>query len=220
MKIIYEDNDVLVIDKPAGISVHRSSSTEVEETVADYFKNKVNDTDVERPGIVHRLDKNTSGVMIIAKNVKSKSFLQNQFKIRSVKKTYKILVEGHLKHSQAILNWPIARNTKNPLKRAVRAGGKPAVTQYREVRAYPGYTMLEAFPKTGRTHQLRVHLAHLGHPVAGDTTYGAKKTELKRQFLHAESLTIKLPNGRIRTFSSELPKDLLDFIKTITLQNI
>lgn len=219
MKIIYEDKDVLVIDKPAGINVHGRTSAELEGTVAGYFKNKISDTDNERPGIVHRLDKNTSGLMIIAKNTKAKAFLQSQFKNRSVEKAYIVLVEGRLKHAQAILNWPIARNAKNPLKRAVRAGGKPAVTQYRETHVYPGYTLLEAHPKTGRTHQIRVHFAHLGHPVAGDITYGAKKSALKRQFLHAKSLKITLPNGEVMSFSSELPEDLSAFMKTITLQN-
>ncbi len=220
MKVIYEDNDVVVIDKPAGITVHPASGDSLVNTVAGVMRSRVNDTDIERPGIVHRLDKNTSGVMIMAKNEPTKAFLQMQFRQRQVEKTYLALLEGHLEHPQAFINLPIARHTKNPLKRAVRAGGKPAITKYLGIQEYLGYTLVEAKPETGRTHQLRVHFAHIGHPVAGDWLYGAKKSSLQRQFLHASSLKLKTTDGQERKFDSKLATELKDFLKTITLQNI
>lgn len=219
MNIIYEDEDVLVVDKPAGMSVHPRAGESKAGTVAGELSTKITDTDKERPGIVHRLDKNTSGVLVVAKNKDARVMLQEQFKNRQVEKTYIALVEGRLKHSQAVLNWPVSRHSKNPLKRAVRAGGKPAITMYKAISEYPGHTLIEAYPKSGRTHQLRVHFAHLGHPVAGDKLYGAKSSILKRHFLHASSIKIKLPSGNIKTFESPLPSELLDYVKTITLQN-
>lgn len=206
MKIIYQDNNVLVIDKPAGIAVHPANGIPNGETIIEQLKKLGQDT-----YLVHRLDKETSGVMIFAKNVLAKVFLQQQFKNRSVKKTYIALVVGKPKHFEAILTYPVARHPKNPLKRAVRGSGKPAETRYKTLKSYNAATLLEAKPTTGRTHQIRVHLAHMGNPIVGDSLYGTADVDLGRQFLHAAKLEIALPSGESKVFESPLPKDLKDY---------
>ncbi len=216
LDIIYQDKLVIVIDKPAGISVHVGQGRAGEQTIVDLIRDKVKDSDPERPGIVHRLDRDTSGVLIIAKDVKTKVFLQQQFKGRQVKKVYLALVRGVPKLERAILDWPIGRHPRNPLKRAIRPSGKPAQTEYKVKQRFGNkYALLEVYPKTGRTHQIRVHLAHLGHPVIGDRIYGKTEPNLPRHWLHAYKLTIKLPNGVSKTFTSPLPDDLKEFLETL-----
>ena len=211
MQILYEDDDVLVVNKPAGIAVHGGPNVSG-QTVADYFKDKITDSDKERSGIVHRLDKDTSGVIIMAKNPQAKKFLQKQFKDRTVQKTYIALVRGKPKHPEAILDWPIGRNPKNPLKQAVVGQGKSAVSHYKTLQEFNGYTLLEVMPKSGRTHQIRVHLSHLGHPVVGDRVYGTDEPKLNRYFLHAKKLQIVLPSGEQHDFESELPTELSEYL--------
>ncbi len=195
IKIIYEDNDILVIDKPAGIN-------------SDNFKRRV-----------HRLDKNTSGVFLIAKNVKSLIFLQKQFKTREVEKKYLALIVGNLKNNQGRIETLIGRSPKDRKKQKVYlptepgAGGKrEAITEYKIKKRFDDYTLLEVSPKTGRKHQIRCHFAYLGHPIAGDKMYGFKNPVcpkgLKRQFLHASYLKIKMPDAKYKEFKSELPDDL------------
>lgn len=209
---LHEDDDVLVIDKPAGINVHAGAGHADEDTVVDFIQDKVEDDGSGRPGIVHRLDRDTSGVLVTAKHAEAKKLLQEQFKSRQVQKQYVALVVGRPRHSRAVLNWPIGRHPKNPLKRAVRGNGREAITGYTTLEEFDGYTLLELKPKTGRMHQIRVHLAHLGHPVVGDALYGKHVPGLDRHFLHAQSLTVRLPSGASRQFTAELPRELKEFL--------
>lgn len=216
--IIYEDRAVVVIDKPAGLLVHDVSSRSSEPTVADFSATKSSDSSPGRPGIVHRLDRDTSGVMIIAKNAAAKTFLQDQFRQRLVQKEYLALVEGHLRQSEAVIDLPIARKS-NSARYVIDLSGRPAETAYKLEAEYPGYSYLRLHPKTGRTHQIRVHFAHLGHPLAGDRLYGARVLKgLSRQFLHSNKLTIQLPGSKSRTFESPLPADLVAVLDSLKNQ--
>lgn len=208
---IFEDADVLVIDKPAGLVVHAGNMKGTGKTLVDLIRDKVADPDEQRPGIVHRLDKDTSGVLVIAKNPSAKAFLQAQFKQRLVKKEYLAAVVGRPRLSRARLDWPIARHVKNPLKRMVRPNGKPAITEYEVLESRNGMSLLCVRPLTGRTHQIRVHLSHLGHPVIGDWLYGRTDSRLARHFLHALSLQLQLTDGANQPFRSPLPADLSAF---------
>jgi 23S rRNA pseudouridine1911/1915/1917 synthase len=215
VNILYQNNDLLVVDKPAGMMVHAGKGREDEPSVVDVVRKMVKDTDPLRPGIVHRLDRDTSGVMVIARNAPTKSFLQSQFKARSVQKVYVALVVGKLKLKEAILDWPIGRSPKNPLKKAIKPGGKPAQTYYKVIKEFSGFTLLELKPKTGRTHQIRVQLAHLGHPIVGDALYGKIDPKLNRHFLHAARLTLTGPDGTRRQHSSPLPSELKDLLNRL-----
>lgn len=210
MKIIYEDENVLVVDKPAGISVHPAKGIPKGETIEEQLKSAG-----YTPYLAHRLDRETSGVLLVAKNTEARTYLQKQFQKRQVSKIYLALVQGHLKHKKAILSYPIARNPKNPLKRAVRASGKPSDTEYAVKKQYSSTSLLEVMPKTGRTHQIRVHLAYLGHPVIGDGVYGKSDPELNRQFLHAHKLSVHVPGGRLMSFTSPLPPDLKAYLNQL-----
>lgn len=207
LPIMYEDDDVIVINKPAGVLTHAKGTAVEEATVADFVRPKSTDApEGNRPGIVHRLDRDTSGVMIAAKNPEAKVWLQKQFSDRKVKKTYIALTEGILEPKEAILKLPIERNPKSPQTFRVGAGGKYAETAYEVIEYLPKYTLVELRPYTGRTHQLRVHMTYLGHPIVGDRFYGAKPAE--RLFLHAASLELTLPNKKRETFRAPLPPDL------------
>jgi 23S rRNA pseudouridine1911/1915/1917 synthase len=229
--VIYEDNDVLIIDKPAGLTVHpgesQKSGTMVNGLLARYplLKDVGNpSTGSEynlRPGIVHRLDKDTSGLMIIAKNNSSLEFLKKQFRESKVEKKYLALVVGRPKENQDEIVTLMDRSLSDPTKFKVsEKTGRQAKTFYKIIEEFPKFTLLEASPKTGRTHQIRVHLAWLGNPVAGDEKYGPKRKPLpkglKRHFLHATELQIDLPDGQKHLFLSPLPSDLkaaLDLLK-------
>lgn len=166
-QIIYEDEAVLVINKPAGMVVNNAQSVK-EETVQDWAE--------KRSGmLVHRLDKETSGVMVIAKTPEALAALQRQFKARQVTKIYVALVYGKLVPATGVIAVPLRRSKQNREKFTVKAGGKSAETEYRVKRYYPGYTQVELRPRTGRTHQIRVHLAYMGHPVVGDERYAGQK---------------------------------------------
>jgi 23S rRNA pseudouridine1911/1915/1917 synthase len=210
LAILYEDEDMLAIDKPAGLAVHLSESGREQPTVAAFAAaHGVHDDDPERQGIVHRLDKDTSGVLVLAKHPQAKAYLQQQFKERRVDKTYLALVRGRMDEPQATINLPIDRSRKQPTKRAVVPGGRPAVTHYRVLQELNGVSLLEVKLETGRTHQIRVHFAHLGHPVVGDELYGGPKLpNLNRQFLHASRLQLVAPNGKTVAIESPLPQDL------------
>jgi 23S rRNA pseudouridine1911/1915/1917 synthase len=175
------------------------------------------DADSERPGIVHRLDKDTSGLLVLAKNPTAKAFLQDQFKQRTIAKTYLALVRGRLSEPEAVIRLPIGRNRNQPVKRAVVPGARPAETAYRVIREYPGATLVEVTLHTGRTHQIRVHFSHLGHPVLGDTMYGERQRSvgLGRQFLHAARLGFTAPSGRAVEVESPLPADLAAFLERL-----
>jgi len=236
IKIIYEDENVLAINKPAGLLVHGQNSL-VDWLVKNYPEVKGVGEDPERPGIVHRLDKDTSGVLLVAKNQKSFEWLKEQFVNRKIKKKYLVLLCGKLKAESGIINLPIGRS-KTPLKRLAseKARGKlrEAITEYKVLkrfvvkhsvldktikhRVFDNYTLVEAFPKTGRTHQLRVHFKAIGHPVAGDKLYGKPEEKLGRQFLHAQSLELSLRGGAVIKLEADLPEDLKNFLNMLNYE--
>ena len=219
LNIAYEDDDILVVDKPPGLTVHpapgHSHSTLVNALLA-YCTDLQGIGGILRPGIVHRLDKDTSGLMVVAKNQKAHATLSRQFKERSIKKGYVALVRGSLESRDGIIEAPIGRDPKNRKRMAVVDGGKEARTGYRVREYLEGFTLVQAFPETGRTHQIRVHFASIGHPVAGDAIYGPKTPGLERQFLHAHLLGFRLPGTEEYVeFISELPPDLSDFLQML-----
>lgn len=211
LPIIYEDTNILVVDKPAGIISHARGKFWQEASVASFIRDRISGMDGERGGIVHRLDRATSGVMICAKNEAALKHLQKQFSERKVQKTYIALVEKAPKEQEAIIDAPIARNEKDPKCFAVIQSGKSAVTRYKVLKEHKNSVQLELFPKTGRTHQLRVHLAYIGCPIIGDELYGGKQAT--RLMLHAEKLTINLPDGKKKTFKSTAPAEFAEYSK-------
>jgi len=211
-KVIYEDGDVAVIDKPAGLTVYPAPGHS-SHTLANALLERYPDLAVFgpslRPGIVHRLDKDTSGLMVIARNERSRQNLIEQFKSRSLKKCYLALVRGTLTPERGAIAAPIGRHPSNRKRMAILSRGREARTDYQVVRHFRGYTLVDACIQTGRTHQIRVHFAAIGHPVVGDQDYGTKSTLVGRQFLHAYLLEFNLPDdNQRRTFKSELPPDL------------
>ena len=218
LSIIYEDADLIVIDKPAGLVVHPAAGHDRGTLVNAILAHAPDLRGVggeKRPGIVHRLDKDTSGLIVVAKHDAAHRDLQRQFRARTVRKTYLALVEGRLVLREGIVDAPIARDLGHRKRMAVSPQGRPSRTRYRVLREWsiePAvFSLVEVYPETGRTHQIRVHLAWLGHPLVGDTVYGRRKQWLPigRHFLHAASLTFRLPSsGQERTFTSRLPDDL------------
>jgi 23S rRNA pseudouridine1911/1915/1917 synthase len=219
LNIIYEDDDLLVIDKPAGLTVHPApghTSHTLVNAILSRFPHLADISDSLRPGIVHRLDRDTSGVMVVAKNSRAQAKLVEQFKTRSVTKAYLVLVKGRLTPENGIIEAPIGRDPSNRKRMAVVASGRQARTEYRVIRYIGDYTLLEVRPETGRTHQIRVHFSAIGFPVVGDKVYGVKSAFLSRQFLHASRLGFKLPStGEYVEFKSELPPDLAQALKDI-----
>ncbi|MBN1644114.1 MAG: RluA family pseudouridine synthase [Dehalococcoidales bacterium] len=220
IKILYEDNDLLVIDKPAGLTVHPAPGHPAHTLVNALLSHlsELADTDDARPGIVHRLDKDTSGIMLIAKNAPALANLSEQFKSRSIKKAYLTLVRGHLKPERGVIEAPIGRDPGDRKKMAItgESRGRHARTNYRVIKYVGSNSLLEITPETGRTHQIRVHLSAIGYPVAGDGTYGTKSVYLNRQFLHAHRLGFRLPSsGEYVEFESPLPSDLEQALKEI-----
>jgi 23S rRNA pseudouridine1911/1915/1917 synthase len=214
--IIYEDANVLVVDKPAGMVVHpaygHGSGTLVNAILGREGELPMINGEF-RPGIVHRLDKETSGLILIAKNDRSLHYLQEQFKSRKVEKNYLALVDGHPPTPVGRVDAPIGRDPRNRKKMAVVEPGlgREAVTDFQMVQEFRNHTYLGIHPLTGRTHQIRVHMRFLGCPVTGDTVYGLKKPSvtLKRHFLHATRLVISLPDeDRPRIFTAGLPTEL------------
>lgn len=203
LRILYEDDDCLVIDKPVGVLTHSKGDFNPEATVATFLRSRISGMDGSRAGIVHRLDRATSGVMIAAKKAEALAWLQKQFSQRKAKKTYLAIVQGHLKQDEAVIDMPIERNPKAPSTFRVGPNGKKALTHYKILNVGKQYSLLELKPTTGRTHQLRVHLAQLGHPIVGDSMYGGRRAE--RLFLHARELEITLPDRRRMTFESPVP---------------
>jgi len=211
LKIVYEDADLLVVDKPAGLAVHPAPghpSHTLVNAVLGYLPALAGD-DFIRPGIVHRLDKNTSGLIIVAKNRAAHENLSDQFKARSVSKSYIVLVKGRLVPESGVIEAAIGRDPRNRQRMAVVAKGREARTEYRVLKYLKDHTLLEIRPRTGRTHQIRVHLAAIGFPVVGDAAYGVASPHLSRQFLHASRLGFNLPStGKYVEFTSPLPPDL------------
>ena len=268
IKVLYEDKDILAIDKPSGISVHADGRSK-EKTITDWviknypkLKNVgesifVDDKEINRPGIVHRLDRDTSGVLILAKNKKAHEFLKNQFKNREVKKTYNAIVSGWVKNDHGIINKPIGRSPTDFRRRLAGRGARgelrEAITEYKVLKRFemnpceifshcalpgvPGGTLaqekshkdsykfsyLEVKPKTGRTHQIRVHMKFLNHPVVCDSLYDPKGfclKEISRLALHAKSIEFNLPvqagnlKGKTIKIESPLPKNFEKYLKT------
>lgn len=220
ISVVYEDENIIVINKQAGISVHPSinepGGTIANALVARYPEIKNVGDDPMRPGIVHRLDKDTSGLLVVAKNQETFEFLKKEWQSGQVIKKYLALVWGHPKEKGEIIS-ELARSLKDFRKRVVikpgknNIKGKLAVTEYRVIKKYKDFSLLEVIPKTGRTHQIRVHMASIGHPVVGDKVYGNKKVApegLTRQFLHAFYLSFSLPGGKKIALESDLPEDL------------
>ncbi len=212
--IVFEDNNVLVINKPAGLLVHPTEHNPSAISVTKLFADKLVQSEPLRPGVIHRLDKDTSGVMILAKSRVALTDLQKQFKDRKVKKVYTALVWGHLKHHQARLELPIARSKRQPNKMKVQTSGKASISEYTVTREYPDYSLLGIRLFTGRTHQIRAQFEHLGHPVVGDSMYSKRRLPegLDRQFLHSSVLGISLPNGEQKEFNVPLASDLQEFL--------
>lgn len=200
--IIYQDENVIVLEKPAGLLTISKGAFNPEPTLESFGK------------IVHRLDRDTSGVIILAKNDETKSYLQKQFSVRKTKKIYYAIVVGHPKHDHAIIDVPLARNLKKPTTFQPDPEGREAITEYQVIGQNDKYSLIKLMPKTGRTHQLRVHLAHIGTPILGDKVYGTPTKN--RMFLHANSLEITIPSpsaGLRKVFVSELPEEFQDVIR-------
>jgi 23S rRNA pseudouridine1911/1915/1917 synthase len=212
LDIIYEDTDLLVVDKPAGMTTHPAPGNPLHtlvNAVLSHLPSLPESDNPARPGIVHRLDKDTSGLILIAKTRGALANLSAQFKSREVKKAYVALVKGRVTPKSGIIDAPIGRDRAHRQKMAVTDSGRPARTAYTALRYFDGYTLVEARPETGRTHQIRVHFASVGHPIVGDAIYGAKSELVGRQFLHAQKLSFKLPStGKTVEFTSPLPPDL------------
>ncbi|MCD6300266.1 MAG: RluA family pseudouridine synthase [Dehalococcoidales bacterium] len=219
LNILYEDDDLLVVDKPPGLTVHPAPGHPghtLVNAILSHFPHLADISDSLRPGVVHRLDKDTSGLMLVAKSSVAQINLSEQFKAHSVVKAYQVLVKGHLTPEDGIIEAPIGRDPSNRKRMAVVARGREARTQYHVIRYLGSYTLLEVRTETGRTHQIRVHLSAIGYPVVGDATYGVKSPHLPRQFMHACRLGFKLPStGEYVEFTSELPPDLEQALRDI-----
>lgn len=236
--IIYEDNHTLVIDKPAGIMVHPDDRQD-EETVSDWMaKTYAMDGVGEkgREGIVHRLDRNTTGVLLLAKDNIAFTTFKKQFKDHTTRKVYRAIVEGNIKHDTGMISLPIARAKSDFRKRTIvdlfsgdaRGGERDAVTRYKVIgRSTAGdgkqYTYVECYPLTGRTHQIRAHFRGIRHPIIGDDLYGSKQGRemASRSMLHAYSLTINIPGEKAgyveKTFTAPVPEDMTEALKKLLL---
>ena len=215
LSVIFEDGSFIVIDKPSGLSVHPGpghiDGTLVNAVMA-ICPGIEGVGEENRPGIVHRLDMDTSGVIVVAKNEQCHRSLSDQFKNRTVIKRYLALVKGNIDEQRAIVEAPIGRDPHDRKKMAIVNNGRESSTEYRVAERYPLFDYLSIRPKTGRTHQIRVHLYSLGHPVAGDNLYGGRINGLERQFLHAESISLTHPvDNTLMEFKSPLAEDLLKF---------
>jgi 23S rRNA pseudouridine1911/1915/1917 synthase len=213
-RVVYEDPAMIVLDKPAGVVVHPAPGNEhgtlVNGLLARYPELGAADGD-QRPGIVHRLDQDTSGVMVVGRTPAATAALQRQLQDRRTEKRYLLLVRGNLAEDEGLIDAPIGRDPRNRQRMAVRADGRAARTRFWVRERFGEYTLVEALLLTGRTHQLRVHFASIGHPVAGDRTYGPGRGPggLARQFVHARLLRLRSPHdGQERTFTAELPPEL------------
>ena len=212
LDVIYEDSDILIINKEKGIVVHPGNGNP-DGTLANAVMARCKDSlsgigGKIRPGIVHRIDKDTSGLIIIAKNDEAHINLSTQIQNRQVKKTYIALARGVIKENEATINMPIGRSQKDRKKMAVSKTGKEAITHFKVLKRYEGFTLLEVNIETGRTHQIRVHLAEIGYPIVGDEVYSNGKNPfgVKGQMLHAQKLTFKHPkSGEEVTFEAPLP---------------
>lgn len=209
LPVVYQDDNVVVINKPIGVLTHSKGALNDEFTVAEFFRPLTTyHADTNRPGIVHRLDRDTSGLLIGARNDEAASLLGRQFSDRKVKKTYYAVVQGSPKQPEALIDLPIGRNPKEPSSFRVDPSGKAAQTYYKVVGQTNGRSLIELRPTTGRTHQLRVHMAHIGTPIVGDRVYGKPADRL---YLHAAQLEITIPTSDRRTFTADLPVEFEEY---------
>ena len=229
LNIVFEDEDIIVINKPFGLVTHPGAgnwSGTLANALLHYDKNL---SKLDRAGIVHRLDKNTSGLMVVAKNIRSQIFLVEQMQNHLVEREYSAIVYGHM-ISGGTVNEPIGRDSRDRIKQAVSNGGKEAITHYRVIDRYKSHTHVKAILETGRTHQIRVHLSHIGHPLVGDPVYGGrvrypKKAaqdlknalmQFERQALHSKKLTLMHPSsGETMTWKIDLPDDMKSLLNTL-----
>ncbi|RJQ31146.1 MAG: RluA family pseudouridine synthase [Actinobacteria bacterium] len=224
LKIIYEDNDFAIVSKPAGMVTHPAVGNwkgTLVNALLFHLKSLSGIGGVLRPGIIHRLDKDTSGLAIVAKNDWSHQKLSQMFANREIKKTYLALVQGVFDFKEGKIDAPIGRHRSNRQKMAVIEGGKEAVTNFKEVEKFYKYSLVEAYPQTGRTHQIRVHFAYINHPIAGDELYGSAQElkGLKRQFLHAFRLEFDNPRtGDTLIFEDPLPQCLSEVLEKLRLK--
>ncbi len=205
LPIIYEDENVIVINKPVGVLTHSKGALNDEFTVAEFVRPKTTyKADSNRPGIIHRLDRATSGVILCVKNDETASYISRQFSQRTARKRYAAVTSGIPSQHEAVIDLPIGRNPNAPSTFRVDAGGKHAETYYLLADHSVKHALVRLEPKTGRTHQLRVHLAYIKCPIVGDEVYGVEKAD--RMYLHAEQLEVTLPGGNRQTFTSPIPE--------------
>jgi len=205
LPILYEDENVIVINKPAGIISHARGRYWDEASVASFIRDKTSGFIGERAGIVHRLDRATSGVMICAKDQTTLSALQKQFSMRKVHKTYVAVINGQITPKEGLIDVPLGRNPKNPKTFMPDPDGKEAKTEYHTSVEYKDKSQLVLHPLTGRTHQLRVHLQYMKHPIIGDELYGGAPAD--RMYLHAHTLEITIPGGERKKFEAPIPEE-------------
>ena len=229
LKVVFEDEDIIVLNKSVGMVTHPGAGNWSGTLANALLYYEPNLATLDRAGIVHRLDKNTSGLMVVAKNEKSQKILVEQLQTHSVSREYSAIVYGHMVAGGTV-DEPIGRDTKDRVKQAVSSNGREAVTHYRVIDRYQNHTHVKAILETGRTHQIRVHLSHIGYPLVGDPMYGGKLrfpkkadealkdalTDFKRQALHARKLTLTHPiSGKLMSWKAPLPEDMLALLAVL-----
>lgn len=223
LDIVYEDEDCLVVNKPAGMVVHPAHGNPnhtLVNALLFHVQNLAHAGDKVRPGIVHRLDKDTSGLLVVAKNDYTHAKLAKQFKDHTIERVYQAIVRGVVQHDEGICDEPVGRAFLNRKKVVIQpSGGKEAMTYFKVLKRFPNATLVEVRPKTGRTHQIRVHFAHMGHAVLGDTFYGIPFPPIQRQALHAMTLGFEQPRTKKWiSLKSELPEDMQKLLRFLESQ--